>query len=292
MAKSKILVTGATGQLGMEFCGFNSDRFEIIGAVRKDADIRDFKQVIKVVKKHEPEIIIHTAAMTDVDACEKEQDLAMAINCSGARNVALAAKKSNSAIIYISTDYVFDGLKNSAYVESDKTNPISHYGHSKLMGEKAVMEFHGNWTIVRCGWIYSQNGKNFVKSIITAAKKGKKPLKVVNDQIGSPTWTKDIVAQTLKILESGQTGLFHVASHGEISRFEFAKLFLQRLYPGAKIEPCTTKEYPLPAKRPARSSLSGERLKSLGIDLMRPLEVSLAEFIDKYGEHLLNEVPH
>ncbi|HEX2897406.1 MAG TPA: NAD(P)-dependent oxidoreductase, partial [candidate division Zixibacteria bacterium] len=148
MAKSKILVTGVTGQLGMEFCSFKSDSFEIIGVRRKDADIRDYKQVIKVVNKHEPEIIIHTAAMTDVDACEKEQDLAMAINCSGARNVALAAQKSNAAIIYVSTDYVFDGTKQCAYVESDATNPISHYGHSKLMGEKAVIEFHGKWTII------------------------------------------------------------------------------------------------------------------------------------------------
>jgi len=290
MAKNKILITGSTGQLGMEFCSFKSDRFEFVGVVRKEADIRDYKQVIKMVKKYEPEIIIHTAAMTDVDACERDQNLAMETNCSGTRNVALAAQKSNAAIVYFSTDYVFDGTKPSAYVESDAANPISHYGYSKLMGEKVIREFHGNWTIIRSGWIYSHYGKNFVKSIVSAAKKSKKPLKVVNDQRGSPTWTKEIVSQTMKILESGQNGLFHVAAQGEISRFDFAKQFLKRLNPSAKIEPCTSKEYPLPAKRPARSTLTSERLDSLGMNLMRPIETSLNEFLDLYGDQLLNEV--
>lgn len=276
--------------MGMEFCSFKSDCFEFVGVGRKEADIRDYKQVIKMVKMHEPELIIHTAAMTDVDACEKEQNLAMEINCSGTRNVALAAQKSHAAIIYFSTDYVFDGTKSSAYVESDATNPISHYGYSKLVGEKVIMEFHGNWTIIRCGWIYSQYGKNFVKSILSAAKKSKKPLKVVNDQRGSPTWTKEIVSQTLKIVESGQNGLFHAAAQGEISRFDFAKLFLKRLNQSATIEPCTSKEYPLPAKRPTRSTLASERLNSLGIGLMRPIETALNEFLDLYGDQLLNEV--
>ncbi|MGH8016452.1 MAG: dTDP-4-dehydrorhamnose reductase, partial [Candidatus Zixiibacteriota bacterium] len=285
----RLLVTGSAGQLGTEFCNTLSEKFDMAGISRKDADIRDYGQVMSAVNKHRPEIIIHTAALTDVDACEKDQSAAMEINASGARNVALAAQKAGAAIIYFSTDYVFDGSKNTAYTESDSPNPISQYGFSKLMGEKIIMEFHGNWTIIRTGWVYSQHGKNFIKSIISTAKKKEKTLQVVNDQFGSPTWTKDIVLQTAGIIESNESGLFHVTSKGEMSRYELAGQVLNKLIPTAKIEPCQTQDFPRPALRPARSSLRSERLESLGIDIMRPIQASLDEFLNQYGEELLHE---
>lgn len=292
MAKTKILVTGAEGQLGREFCKFVSEKYYFVGVGKTEADIRNYKEVISVVKKNEPSIIIHTAAMTDVDACEKEQSMAMEINSGGTRNVALAAQKTGAAIIYFSTDYVFDGAKDSAYVEIDKPNPISHYGFTKLMGEKVIMAFHGNWTIIRTGWIYSQFGNNFVKTIVSAAKRRNGLVKVVEDQFGSPTWTKDIVAQTKKIIESGETGLFHAASKGEVSRYQFAKLILNKLMPDSLIEPCTTNDFPRMARRPVRSTLAGERLERCGIDVMRSYEVALNEFLNIHGNELLNEVPN
>lgn len=290
--KTKLLVTGSIGQLGVEFCNYRSDLFEMTGISKRDADIRDYKPVISAVNRHKPDIIIHSAAMTDVDACEKDQSLAMDINVGGTRNVALAAEKSGAAIIYFSTDYVFDGKKERTYVESDKPNPISHYGFTKLTGEKVVREFHGNWTIIRTGWVYSPNRKNFVKSIVSTANKEKGPVKVVNDQYGSPTWTREIVKQTIKIIEASQTGIFHVAAKGEVSRFEFAKLILNRLLPDVEIVPCATKEFPRPAKRPARSSLNSERLEALGIDVMRSVETGLDEFLNEFGEQLINEMPN
>ena len=288
---AKILVTGSSGQLGLEFCKTLSNKFEICGIGRKEADIRNYKQVITAINEHEPNIVIHTAALTDVDLCEKDQNAAMEINSSGTRNVAKAAQRAGASIIYISTDYVFDGTKDTSYLESDKPNPVSHYGFTKLLGEKAVMEFHGNWTIIRTGWVYSLCRKNFLKSIVSAAKKKRQILRVVDDQFGSPTWTKDIVNQTLKIIELGETGIFHVAAKGEISRFELAKKVMNKLMPEVKIEACSTRDFPRPAKRPARSSLRSERLETMGIDIMRTIDESLNEFLTEYGGQLLNEMP-
>jgi len=288
--KIKLLVTGSTGQLGSEFCRQLTGRFDVVGITRNDADITDLAQITEVIKKYKPDYVIHTAAFTDVDACEQNIHRTIAVNSIGATNAALAAQKAGAEIIYFSTDYLFDGTKNSAYVESDSPNPISEYGKSKLAGELATMESNKNWTIIRSGWIYSDHGKNFVKSILRTGKCNKGPLRVVNDQFGSPTWTKDIVEQTARIIEAKQTGLFHVASQGEVSRYEFAKMILDRLVPDSKIEPCETKDFPRPAKRPARSSLKSERLDKLGIDMMRPYDNCLVKFLDRYGEKLLNEV--
>ncbi len=287
---AKLLVTGSAGQLGSEFCRQLAGRFEVVGVTRQDADITDLAQITEVIKKHKPEYVIHTAAFTDVDVCEKESKTAMEVNATGAGIVALAAHRAGAEIVYFSTDYVFDGTKDSAYVEGDVRYPISEYGCSKRAGEMATIAFNKNWTTIRSGWIYSQYGKNFVKSILTSAIRHESPIRVVNDQFGSPTWTKDIVNQTAKIIESKQTGLFHVASKGEISRYGFAKMILERLMPDSKIEPCETKDFPRPAKRPARSSLKSERLDKLGIDIMRPYDKCLTEFLDQYGDKLLNEI--
>jgi len=290
--KTKLLVTGSTGQLGFEFCKLLNDRFEIVGINRNDANITELGQISEVINKHEPNYVIHTAALTDVDCCEQDPKKAMEINATGAGIVALAAQRAGAEIVYFSTDYVFDGTKNSAYVESDVNNPISEYGKSKRAGEMATMAFNKNRTIIRCGWIYSDHGNNFVKSILRIAKQNTNLLRVVNDQYGSPTWTRDVVEQTAKIIEAKQSGLFHVAAKGEVSRFEFAKLVLQKMIPELKIEPCATKDYPRPAKRPARSSLKSERLEALGIDVMRPYEIALEEFLNECGKELLNEISH
>lgn len=286
---TKLLVTGSTGQLGREFCSFESSEFEIIGISRKDADITKIAEVRSAINKFKPDIVIHTAAMVDVDDCELNPELAMNVNSIGARNVALAANESSASVVYISTDYVFDGNKGSAYVESDTTNAISNYGKSKLAGENAIEESNKNWTIIRTSWVYSQYRRNFVKSILKQALSGK-TLKVVDDQFSSPTWTKDIVRQTMKIIELKQARLFHVAAKGETSRYDFAKQILTKMKIDAQIEPVSTAQIPRPAKRPMRSTLTSERLPELGIDTMRPYNEALDEFLNQFGDEILSEL--
>ncbi len=288
----KLLVTGANGQLGTEFCRQLAGIYKVCEMTRKDADITDLKHISKVINRHKPDYVIHTAAFTDVDGCELDGIKAMAVNAIGAKNVALAARKIGAKIIYFSTDYVFDGAKTSAYVESDLANPISEYGRSKYAGELAIIEASDDWTIVRIGWIYGDHGKNFIKSILAASTKTIGPIQVVIDQFGSPTWTKDIVFQTARLIEAKQTGLYHVASKGEISRYDFARIILTRFMPRAKLEACATGDFPRPAPRPARSTLKSERLDKLGIDIMPRFEQSLSEFLEQYGEKLINEISH
>ena len=285
----RLLVTGSSGQFGQEFCKLQSTRYEIIGMSRKDADISNPKQVKAVINKIRPQIVVHTAAITDVDACEDNPDLAMKVNCAGAENVARAAKEMGVPIVHFSTDYVFDGTKLSAYIESDITCAISHYGKSKLAGENAIKDGNSNWTIIRTSLVYSEHRRNFVKSIITQAVSGKE-LRVVDDQFSSPTWTKDIVDQTMKIIESNQTGLFHVASKGETSRYEFARLILKILKIDAAVEPVTSEQRPRLAKRPGRSTLKSERLGAFGIDLMRPYNEAIEQFLKLHGAEILEEV--
>jgi dTDP-4-dehydrorhamnose reductase len=286
---TKLLVTGSTGQLGREFCKLQSSEYEIAGISSADADITSPEQVRAVLSKHKPDLIVHTAAMTDVDACEKNPERAHQVNTGGPENIAKAALDYKALIIYISTDYVFDGEKNAAYTESDIPNPISIYGRTKLEGEKAVQNNCSDWIIIRTSWIYSSFGNNFIKSVIKQAY-SEKPLKVVNDQIGSPTWTKDIVKQTMKLIDSGKTQLFHVASKGKVSRFDMATYILRALKFDREVIPISTREMSRPAKRPKCTPLVSERLGQLGIDSMRPYTEALDEFLELHGEELLHEI--
>lgn len=286
---TKLLVTGSTGQLGREFCNLQSSEFEIGGISSADADITSPEQILTVLNKHKPDIIIHTAAMTDVDLCERNPERAHQVNTGGSENIAKASLNYKALVIYISTDYVFDGEKNAAYTESDIPNPISVYGRTKLEGEKAVQNNCSNWIIIRTSWIYSSFGNNFIKSVIKRAH-SEKPLKVVNDQFGSPTWTKDIVKQTMRLIDSRKTQLFHVASKGKVSRFDMATYILRALKFDREVIPISTRELLRPAKRPKSSPLVSERIGQLEIDTMRPYNEALDEFLDLHGEELLHEI--
>ena len=213
--------------------------------------------------------------------------------------MALACKAVNAKLVYFSTDYVFDGAKSSSYIETDRTNPINIYGRSKLDGESKCLTSWADTVIIRIGWIYSENGSNFLKKILAAAKRkaetaraaGEKPvLKVVDDQIGTPTWTKDIAVQIQKLIERNVSGVYHVASNPEVSRFEFAREILTTMLPEVTVEPCYSSEYNTEAKRPLRSSLSCEKLKSENLSVMRPWQESLEEFLKLHGKQLLNEI--
>lgn len=296
---NKVLVTGANGQLGRALVAEFSMTHEVVGITRKDADITDKIEIGRVISSHRPQYVLHTAAFTNVDRCEIEAEKAALVNSTGTENVALACKSVNAKLVYFSTDYVFDGAKSSSYIETDRTNPVNVYGRSKLEGESKCLTSWADTVIIRIGWIYSENGSNFLKKILAAAKRkvgtaraaGEKPsLKVVTDQIGTPTWTKDIAVQTRILIERNINGVYHVASNPEVSRFEFARAILTTMLPEVSVEPCYSSEYNTEAKRPLRSSLSCEKLKSENLNVMRPWEESLDDFLKLHGKQLLNEI--
>jgi dTDP-4-dehydrorhamnose reductase len=296
-ASGKVLITGHRGQLGSDLVSLLSPRYKVTGVDLPEVDIRELKQITKAVRLARPDFILHTAAYADVDGCEADPDKAFEVNRDGTWNVAQACAEIGARMIYYSTDYVYDGTKTSAYVEIDVPNPRTVYGLSKLEGEEAVQDVAPRYAILRIAWVYGRYGKNFVKTMIRMGKQqataepGKRtPLKVVDDQIGNPTWTADIARQTEVLLDSDLTGIFHATSEGETSWYGLARDIFHNLNMSVELQPCTTAEYPRPAPRPAHSALENQRLKEAGCNLMRDQREALVEFLNLHGRELQNEV--
>jgi dTDP-4-dehydrorhamnose reductase len=198
--------------------------------------------------------VINCAAYTDVDGAESDPASAHAINAQGARNVAGAAQR----VVYVSTDYVFDGTKHAPYVESDPTAPLQEYGRSKLAGERATAEANPNHLIVRSSWLFGAGGRNFVESMLALGRE-RDELRVVDDQVGCPTFTGHLAEALVSLARTGERGVLHVAGAGSCSWFEFAREIFERAAVDCHVLPCTTEEFPRPARRPAYSVLSSER---------------------------------
>ncbi len=248
----KVLVTGANGMLGQDLCPTLQDSgYEVIETDVKTLDITDFDMVQKVLNSEKPDIVIHCAAYTNVDKAEEDYDTVFKINVLGTQNVAKAAAQINGAMLYISTDYVFDGTKKEAYLPDDVPNPINKYGQTKLEGELAVEEYCPKHFIVRTSWLYGIHGKNFVETMISLADKPE--LKVVDDQIGCPTWTMELSDAIIKILSQGKYGKYHVCGSGKTSWYGFAKEIFKLAGLDVNIKPCTSDEFSRPAKRPNNS---------------------------------------
>ena len=252
----------------------------------KKGNVTDKKSVAVIFKEVKPEIVIHAAAMTDVDGCELDKDKAYNINAVGTRNVASACAKVGATLIYLSTDFIFDGKKEAPYKENDKPNPINIYGDSKLMGEEEAIKNLKKYFIIRTCWLYGAHGENFVDTIIAKAKT-ENILKVVDDQVGSPTYTKDLAkamrALLSKILGNGLRdtgyGIYHISNSGSISWYEYAKEILR--FAGSKTEiiPITTEELDRPAKRPAMSVLDNSKFFKFTGYRMRNWKRALKEYI-------------
>lgn len=272
--KKKILITGASGMLGTDLCPVLKEEYSIIKTdVRSQkSDVRNLDvtspDVFRKIEKESPDLTIHLASYTDVDECESNYNKAYLVNGLGTRNVALACQKLDIPLLYISTDYVFDGDKKEPYFEFDKPNPLSVYGKSKYMGEEYVKILLRKFYIVRISWLYGKNGKNFVDTIIKLAKESSAglyaPLKVVDDQIGSPTYTKDIAEAIKVLISTDYFGVYHITNSGYCSWYEFAKVILtlsdsegeeSKSEERCKVIPVTTEEFPRPAKRPHNSRL-------------------------------------
>lgn len=257
---SKILVTGKNGQLGrsiQKILADNEQIHEFTFVNRNDLDLSDNNNIINYFKNNVFDIIINCAAFTQVDKAEKEPKLSNQVNHLAVMQLAKIAKKQQVRLIHISTDYVFDGKSNKSYMEYDKTNPINIYGKTKLAGEKAIQKIlKTNAIIIRVSWLYSEYGKNFVKTILSLAKK-KDQINVVNDQIGSPTYASDLAEVILQIIKNEsfikknqKTQIYHYSNKGKISWHKFAKEIIKITKINCKVNSITSKNYPTQAKRP------------------------------------------
>lgn len=251
----KIIVTGCNGQLGkaVNVLYKDSSEYELVNTDVAELDITDIKAVMDFVEQVKPYAIINCAAHTNVNACESQEDLAYKINAIGPRNLAIAATEYDAKLIHISTDYVFAGDGDKPYREYDEVNPQSAYGRTKLQGESFVQQFAKKYFIVRTAWLYG-DGKNFVKTMLGLAKNND-TVRVVGDQIGSPTSAKELAKAIAILVPTDNYGIFHGTCEGVCSWADFTEEFYRLAGVTTKVEHITTDEYPTPAKRPAYSVL-------------------------------------
>lgn len=248
----KVLVTGANGMLGQDLCPILSDSgYDVVETDIHNLDITNFEMTEKVLLEENPDIVIHCAAYTNVDKAEEDLETARLINVKGSENLAKACKKIDARMVYISTDYVFDGNGVRPYKPSDKPAPINNYGLTKFEGEEAVRNNLEKYYICRTSWLYGHHGKNFVETMISLADKPE--LKVVDDQVGCPTWTVELSNAIVKILDGKPYGTYHTCGSNYTSWYGFAKEIFARVNKKVNLLPCATDEFPRPAKRPAYS---------------------------------------
>ena len=262
---SNILVTGSGGQLGSEIQVLSAKHPDsFIFTTKNDLDITDKDAIQKLVEEKKVHTIINCAAYTAVDKAEAEEDAAEKINVQGITNLVQAAKDNHCKLIHISTDYVFDGKHYKPYAEEDRTNPNGIYGKTKLEGEKAIMAASSkNTIIIRTSWVYSSFGNNFVKTML-ALGENKERLTVINDQVGTPTYARDLAKVILDIipqLENDKPEIYHYSNEGVLSWYDFAKEIMRMAKLDCHIEPIATKDYPTAAKRPHFSLLDKSKIK-------------------------------
>ncbi|WZL73635.1 dTDP-4-dehydrorhamnose reductase [Clostridiaceae bacterium 35-E11] len=274
----KILITGATGMLGNDLLKALSLEHEVIGTSSKDMDITDIDKTVAMMKEIKPNVVINSAAYTDVDGCEANVDIAYKVNALGARNLAMACNEVDASMVYISTDYVFDGTKQQAYNEFDHTNPMSIYGKSKLAGENYVRDILNKFYIVRTSWLYGMNGKNFVTTMMNLSKT-MTALNVVNDQIGSPTYTPDLAKAIGKLIQRPTYGIFNITNSEHCSWYDYAKEIFKLAHINMTVNPTTTEAFNRPAPRPKYSVLENYCWKLEGYEPLRSYKEALKEYI-------------
>lgn len=273
----RILLVGAKGMLGTDMLRVWKAQ-EVIAADVEEADIRDLRQVRALVTGARPDWIVLTAAYTDVDGSEKNQELAFAVNATGAENVARAATEVGAKILYISTDYVFDGTGTQPYEPGDTVRPLNVYGASKAAGEAAVQKQGKDWCIARTSWLFGAHGNSFPEKILRAAET-RPELTVVSDQVGSPTFTVDLAGAIAQLMEKDARGILHITNSGTCSWFEFAgEVLKQAGRNSVRVVPINTAESTRAAKRPMYSILSPASLHRYGVT-MRNWKEAVAEYL-------------
>ena len=259
-----VLVTGSNGQLARCIKDEIDPKLQLnfIFKNATDLDITNSENVALFFEKHQIDFCINCAAYTAVDKAESDKDNAVKVNELGAKNLAIECSKHNSTLIHISTDFVFDGDKSNAYLETDDTNPKGIYGLTKLKGELEIQKHASHYFIIRTSWLYSEHGNNFMKTMIKLSNE-REVLSVVDDQIGTPTYAKDLAKVVLKIIETNSIkyGLYHFSNEGVASWYDFAKAIFDENQNEVKVKPIKTRSYPTPAKRPYFSVLDKEKIK-------------------------------
>ncbi len=288
----KILITGSRGQLGRELLKQLREGSSEIGPLPREytdcqvtgvdmeeLDITNREEVFSLVETLSPDLILNCAAYTNVNGCETDYETAFRVNVKGAGYLAEAAEKVGAKFLHLSTDYVFDGKARMPYLEDNPCSPQSAYGRTKLAGEQEVLKHCTRFFIVRTAWLYGYYGNNFVKTILRKAR-ADGTVKVVKDQRGNPTNAVDLAHHLLKLGATNQYGVYHCTGNGECSWYEFACKIVEFAGVDCTVTPCTTDEFPSPAKRPAYSSLSHKKLNSVVGDEMRPWQDALHSFFD------------
>lgn len=278
----KILVTGAGGQLGRELMDAIAARgYQPYGFDRHTLDITDSDMCLKAIRDVRPDAVIHCAAYTAVDKAESDEEEAYKVNAIGTRNVAAAAENVGSTCCYISTDYVFDGRKDRPYHEFERPNPQTVYGKSKLEGEVLLRSLCRKWFVVRTAWVYGRYGQNFVKTMLALALE-KESLHVVHDQIGAPTYTKDLSGFLLDLVQTEKYGIYHATNGGSCTWFEFAKEIYRLCGIRTELRPCKSEDFTRPAPRPHYSVLDHMGIRLNGMKGLRPWHEALEEFLEEY----------
>ncbi|MDA1970035.1 MULTISPECIES: dTDP-4-dehydrorhamnose reductase [Bacillus] len=277
----KVLVTGAKGQLGKDVVSLLKEQtWEVFGFGREELNITDEKQVSEKVLLIQPDIIIHTAAYTQVDQAESDEEAAFKVNAEGTKYLAQAAEAVGAKFCYVSTDYVFDGTKDTPYKVDDQTNPQTVYGKSKLVGEQYTQEYCSKSYIVRTSWVFGLYGNNFVKTMLRLAEENKE-LGIVHDQVGSPTYTTDLARFIISLVQTDKYGVYHGSNSGVCSWYEFAKEIFKQSNIEIVVNPLKTEDFPRPAARPKYSVLDKGMIEENGFESLQNWKEALKDFLKK-----------
>lgn len=275
----KVLVTGAKGQLGTDLMNELAKRgIEGIGVDVQEMDITDAEACRRVIKNSGADAVIHCAAYTAVDAAEDNVDLCRRINGEGTRNVAQACKEADVKLMYISTDYVFDGQGIRPWEPDDERHPLNVYGQTKYEGELAVEELSDKYFIVRIAWVFGVAGKNFIKTMLRLGKE-RGAVSVVDDQIGSPTYTYDLARLLVDMIQTDKYGRYHATNEGLCSWYEFAKEIFRQAGMDVPVTPVSSDQFPAKAARPSNSRLSKEKLSENGFERLPAWQDALGRFL-------------
>ena len=272
--------------LGSDLLTQMSLHHEVIGMDKEEIDITSADDCAKAVEETKPQIIINAAAYTNVDSCETEKEKCFAVNAEAVKNIATACRNTNIRIVHFSTDYVFNGSGSSPYKEDEKCDPINIYGASKLAGEKYLQALAQNYILIRTAWLYGANGKNFVRAILEKAKTTPR-LTVVDDQLGSPTHTKDLAAAVDHLIEKNAQGIFHVTNRGSCSWYQFAvKILKESGIDDVEVSPIKSDQLQRAAKRPAYSVMSMQKFIATTGKAMQPWQLGLKDYLESVKSRL------
>lgn len=275
----KVLVTGVRGQLGYDVVReLEKRQIEAVGVDVEEMDITDAAQVETVIRNVNPDAVIHCAAYTAVDAAEDNEELCRRVNAQGTENVAKVCQEMDLKMMYISTDYVFDGQGTRPWEPDDERDPLNVYGQTKYEGELAVEKYVEKFFIVRIAWVFGVNGKNFIKTMLNLGKTHDK-LTVVNDQTGSPTYTYDLARLLADMIQTDKYGRYHATNEGICTWYEFACEIFRQAGMDVEVAPVTSDEYPAKAKRPANSRMSKKKLDENGFERLPSWQDALKRYL-------------